>query len=518
MRIAVVGGGVSGLTAAYRLRTRLAETLGDTLGDTSAVTITVLEADAVLGGKLRTAEVAGVRFDVGAEAFLTRRTEALDLIEETGLAGEVVHPTPARSTVCAGGRRVPLPGGTVMGVPGSAAAVADVLSERGREMVAAEPGLPPVSLSGGPSSDPSSDPSSGPSSGPGGDVALGGLLRARFGDELVDRLVDPLLGGVYAGGSDGLGLRATLPALASALDRGAGSLTAAAASLLPGPAKGAPAAPVFGTLTGGLGTLVDRLAELAKPDVRLNTRVVALRRREMSRETGREAGWTLETAQGGTIDADAVILAVPAPAARRLLDGVVPQASEALGGIELASMAVVALALPPGTELPGTSGVLIGAGERHRDGTAFAAKAFTFSSRKWAHLDGGPVFVRGSVGRFGEPGALRADDIELIRLVRADLAELTGITASPVEALVTRWGGGLPQYGVGHLALVESAERAVAGVPGLAIAGAALHGVGVPACVATAGAAAEAIVEAIVTGTVTGVTGTAGEGSPIRVR
>ncbi|MFD2418964.1 protoporphyrinogen oxidase [Amycolatopsis pigmentata] len=460
MRVAVVGGGVSGLTAAYRLRTRL--------GDTA--TITVLEADGVLGGKLRTAEVAGVRFDVGAEAFLSRRPEALELIRETGLADEVVHPTPARSTVCAGGRRVPLPGGTMMGVPGSADAVAGVLSERGREMVAAEPGLPPVSLGEE-------------------DVALGGLLRSRFGDELVDRLVDPLLGGVYAGGADGLGLRATLPALASAIEGGAGSLTVAAASLLPAPAKGSPGTPVFGTLTGGLGTLVDRLAELAKPDLRLETRVVALRRRE--------TGWTLETGHGETLDADAVILAVPAPAARRLLDGVVPEASEALSRIELASMAVVALALPPGTELPDASGVLISAGERHRDGTPFAAKAFTFSSRKWAHFAGGPVFVRGSVGRFREPGALRADDTELVRLVRADLAELTGITAAPVDVVVTRWGGGLPQYGVGHLGLVERAERAVSGLPGLAIAGAALHGVGVPACIGTATAAAEAIVAGI---------------------
>lgn len=460
MRVAVVGGGVSGLTAAYRLRVRL--------GDTA--TITVLEADGGLGGKLRTAGVAGTRFDVGAEAFLARRPEALELIGEIGLAAEVVHPTPARSRVCAGGRRVPLPGGTVMGVPGSVEAVAGVLSGRGREKVAAEPGLPPISFGDN-------------------DVALGGLLRARFGDELVDRLVDPLLGGVYAGGADGLGLRATLPALASAIDGGAGSLTAAAASLLPAPDRGSPAAPVFGTLTGGLGTLVDRLAELAKPDLRLDTRVVALRRRER--------GWALETGHGETLDADAVVLAVPAPAARRLLDGVVPQAAEALSGVELASMAVVALALPPGTELPDASGVLIGAGERHRDGTPFAAKAFTFSSRKWAHLAGGPVFVRGSVGRFREPGALRADDAELVRLVRADLAELTGIGVEPVDVVVTRWGGGLPQYGVGHLELVERAERAVSGVPGLAIAGAALHGVGVPACIATASAAAETIVAGI---------------------
>ena len=123
----------------------------------------------------------------------------------------------------------------------------------------------------------------------------------------------------------------------------------------------------------------------------------------------------------------------------------------------------------------------------------YAAKAFTFSSRKWAHYGTGPVLVRGSVGRFGELGALQADDVELVRVVRDDLARLTGVTAAPVETLVTRWGGGLPQYGTGHLERVERIEKAVAEVPGLAVAGATLHGVGLPACVATAEAAAHRI-------------------------
>ncbi|GLY69735.1 protoporphyrinogen oxidase [Amycolatopsis taiwanensis] len=453
LRIAVIGGGIAGAAAAYRLRTRL--------GDSA--TITLFEATQGLGGKLRTAEVGGHAYDVGAEAFLARRPEAIALIEEIGLAGDLVHPTGARSTVRAGGRSAGLPGGTVMGVPGSVEAVAGVLSEHGRKLVAAEPGLPPVSLGGR-------------------DVALGELLRARFGDELVDRLVDPQLGGVYASGSDSLGLRATVPALADALDRGAGSLTAAASSLLP--ASPSPA-PVFGTLTGGLGTLIDRLVQRAKAEVRLGVTVCGLHRLA--------AGWRLDVGLTETVEADAVVLAVPAPAARRLTEDVAPRASAALAKIELASMAVVALALPPGTELPDASGVLIAAGERRADGTPFTAKAFTFSSRKWAHLGRDGVLVRGSVGRFGEPEALRADDEELVRRVRADLAELTGITIAPVDTLVTRWGGGLPQYGVGHRERVEAIERAVAEVPGLAIAGAALHGVGVPACIATADAAAARI-------------------------
>jgi oxygen-dependent protoporphyrinogen oxidase len=245
---------------------------------------------------------------------------------------------------------------------------------------------------------------------------------------------------------------------------------------------------VFGTLRDGMGGLVDRLAEAAAPDLRLGLPVRALDRTP--------DGWALEVgsaAHPALLTADAVVLAVPAPAARKLLGGVAPIAAGAFGAVEVASMAVVALALPPGTALPDASGVLLAEGERHADGTPFTAKAFTFSSRKWAHLAAAdaPVLVRGSVGRFGDDAAvLRRDDDELVAAVRADLAELTGLRVPPVETLVTRWGGGLPQYGVGHLDVVDRIERAVADIPGLAVAGATLHGVGVPACIAAADAAA----------------------------
>jgi oxygen-dependent protoporphyrinogen oxidase len=476
--VAVVGGGITGLAAAYRLR-RL-------LGPDARITL--IEQSDRLGGKLRTTELAGVRYDVGAEAFLNRRPEALALIKELGLGAGLVHPSAARSAVRAGGVTRRIPGRTVMGVPADPETVRDLLSGKGFRGVEAERGLPPVQLDGA-------------------DTGLGSLLRGRFGPELVDRLVDPLLGGVYAGSVDGLGLRATLPALASALDGGAGSLTAAAAAALPaaeylavgaGPRQGVginTMVPVFATLRDGLSGLVATLADESTVDIRLGDPVRAL--------TRREHGWRLELGAVAAVhapadpvlDVDAVVLAVPAPAARRLLDGVVPVASRAYGEVEVASMAVVGLALPPGTELPDSSGVLIGSGERHADGTPFAAKAFTFSARKWDHLGAaGPVLVRGSVGRHGEPGALQVDDASLVRLVRVDLAELTGITTEPVDTVVTRWGGGLPQYGVGHVDLVSAIEHAVADVPGLAVAGAVLHGVGIPACIGTADRAAAKVV------------------------
>ncbi|GAA2967367.1 protoporphyrinogen oxidase [Actinokineospora diospyrosa] len=459
MRVAVVGGGISGLAAAHRLRALLGPT----------AEITVVEQADRLGGKIRTTELAGRRFDVGAEAYLARRPEVSALLAELGLADDVTHPTRARSTIRAGGVTRHIPGGHVMGVPASAGAVADLLTPEGLAGVAAEPGLPPLTLDG--------------------DTALGPLLRARFGDELPERLVDPLLGGVYAGSVDGLGLRATLPAIAAALDAGATSLTEAAARSLPTPTG----QPVFGTLRAGLGSLVERLAESAT--VRLGVPV-----RELARTA---TGWRLALGANApahqppdpVLDVDAVVLAVPAASARKLLDGVVPAASAAYGRVEVASMAVVALALPEGAELPGTSGVLLGAGERRLDGSPYAVKAFTFSASKWAHLGGDTVIVRGSVGRFGDPGALKADDDELVRLVRADLVELTGVTAPPVDAVVTRWGGGLPQYATGHAALVAEIERAVAAEPGLAVAGATLHGVGLPACVATGDAAARRVAD-----------------------
>jgi protoporphyrinogen/coproporphyrinogen III oxidase len=461
MRVAVVGGGISGLAAAHRLRRELGPD----------VEITVLELSDRIGGKLRTVDLAGHRYDVGAEAFLARRPELTALIAELDRTTELVHPAPVGAGIRAGGRTRPIPPGTILGVPVSPAAVADVLSADGLRQVAAEADLPPLRLDGV-------------------DVAVGDLLAARLGTEVSDRLVDPLLGGVYAGRAGNLGLRATMPALAAELDAGAGSVLAAAAALVPPPNPNGTRAPVFGTMTGGLGTLADRLAETSGAVVRRGLPVRVLHRTP--------DGWRLELGpvpRPEFVDADAVVLAVPAPSARRLLAEIAPAASAAYGKIELASMAVVALALPADAPLPDSSGVLLGSGERHADGTPFTAKGFTYSSRKWTHLAGvGHLLVRGSVGRFGEADVLQRDDADLVAAVRADLAELTGVTATPLDSVVTRWGGGLPQYGVGHLDLVDAIERAVAELPGLAVAGAALQGVGLPACVAAADKAARRIV------------------------
>lgn len=465
-RVAIVGGGITGLVSAYRLRRALGPD----------AEIILIEQGAVLGGKLRTVELAGRPFDVGAEAFLARRDEVLDLAEELDLGAEVVHPGKASARIRAGGRNHGLPGGTVMGVPSSVDSVRDVLSDAGLDAMRGEATLPPPRLEGR-------------------DVPVGELLRERVGDEIVDRLVEPLLGGVYAGSADQLGLRATIPALASALDAEAESVTGAALAAQPRPAPGAAKPPVFGAFRGGYRKLLARLIDAASARVRLGMPVRGVRRYA--------DGWRLEIGSAPApecLDADAVVLAVPAPSARRLLAESVPLAAERLAAVELASMAVVGMALPPESALLDSSGVLIARGETHADGTPFTAKAFTFSSRKWPHLRGseGELLVRGSVGRFGEAAQLRMDDAELLRRVRADFVELTGVTMPPVDTTVARWGGGLPQYGVGHLDVVADIERAVADVSGLAVAGAYLHGVGVPACVSTGNAAATKIARHLV--------------------
>jgi protoporphyrinogen/coproporphyrinogen III oxidase len=471
-RVLVVGGGVSGLAAAHRLRTLLGPDAG----------IVVVEAARSLGGKIAAIELGGRRVDTGAEAFLARRPEAAARIAELGLGDQLVHPGPAASALRVGGRTVPLPPRTVMGVPGDPEVAAGALSPAG--LAALREDRP------------------GPWE-PGGDVAVGALVRARLGDEVADRLVDPLLGGVYAGRADALGLRATVPALAAALDADPRSLLAAARACLPDPptttsGEAAPPVPVFGTLHGGLADLPATLALAARAELRLGRTVTAL--------TRTATGWRADVAEGELIEADAVLLAVPPPAVRRLLAGHAPAAASAAGEIELASSALVLLALPAEAAAPlrGRSGVLVGAGERRPDGLPWTIKAATFSSEKWPHLAPGrdrddpddTAVLRLSVGRHGDPAslaALRRDDDDLVSAARDDLAALTGIDAVPAETAVVRWPGGLPQYGVGHVERVAAIEDGVAGLPGLAVAGAALHGVGVPACLATADAAAQRV-------------------------
>jgi oxygen-dependent protoporphyrinogen oxidase len=452
-RLVVVGAGITGLAAAFEWRRRRPED-----------EIVVLEAGDRIGGKLHRVELAGHWYDTGPEAVLARVPEAVALIEALGLGDRLVAPATTQASVVLPDGRHRLPAGTVLGVPASADGLEGLLSPEGVARVRAEADLPRLA--------------------PDGDVAVGALLRERLGDEVVDRLVEPLLGGVYAGRADELSLAATMPALAAQLPAAGSVLGAAAAARDAGlRSRGDADGPVFATVTGGLGSLPSALAAAARADVRLRTPAHGLRRTA----TGFELSIG-PAAAPELLTADAVIVTAPAPKAARLLAELTPAAVESLRGIPYASMAVVAMAFPA-QDVDAGSGLLVPpvAGR--------LVKGVTVSSAKWPHLAGDALLVRSSVGRFRDEAELQRPDDDLTAAVVADVADLLGLARpEPLETRLVRWGGGLPQYLVGHPARVAAIRAAVGEVPGLAVAGAAFEGVGVPACIRDAHRAVERLV------------------------
>ncbi|MFC7545561.1 protoporphyrinogen oxidase [Plantactinospora sp. GCM10030261] len=459
-RIAVVGGGIAGLAAAVRLRDRTP----------AGTEITVYEQSGVLGGKLRTGALAGSPVELGAEAFLVRDpaggdSAAVSLARRVGLGDALAHPATARAALAVDGDLRPLPSGTLIGVPGDLAAVATIAR-------------PPADA----------DPDEGrPLLGPDEDVAVGALVRRRLGDEVVDRLVDPMLGGVYAGRADDLSLAATMPALSRAA-RTAHTLTGAVRSALAASPR-RPGAPVFGTVEGGLSRLVAAAAAASGARIRPDTAV-----RELVRTA---TGWRLTvgpTRDAELVAADAVVLALPARPAGRLLAGVEPALAARVGRLDYASVALVTLALPA-PDLPALSGFLVPAGR----GTL--VKAATFVTTKWGHprRPDGVALVRVSLGRYGEEHRLQHSDDELVAVARRELAELAGrALPAPVETAVHRWGGSLPQYPPGHLTEVAAVRTALrAAHPTLALVGAGYDGVGIPVCVRSGETGAEEIVKAL---------------------
>ncbi|MBH5337496.1 protoporphyrinogen oxidase [Streptomyces pactum] len=457
--VAVIGGGISGLAAAHRLLA-------------GGARVTVLEASDRLGGKLMAGEIAGAPVDLGAESMLARRPEATDLARAVGLADRLRPPAVTGAGVWSRGGLRPMPAGHVMGVPDGPAALAasGVLSADGLARIAAEEELPATEV--------------------GDDVAIGEFVARRFGREVVDRLVEPLLGGVYAGDAYRISMRAAVPQLFAAV-RAHASLTEAVRAVRREIACRAQDGPVFVGIDGGVGLLPDAVAgavRAAGGEIRTGVPVRELRRTPAAPD-GSGGGWRVVTG-GGTLTVDAVVLAVPAPAAARLLAAEAPGASGELTGVEYASMALVTMAFrrSDAAGLPVGTGFLLPPVEGRR------IKAVTFSGHKWGWVgEGDPdLFVlRTSVGRYGEESDLALDDEDLVALSRTDLAETVGLAARPVAARVTRWDAGLPQYPVGHLDRVARVREQVAKLPGLAVCGAVYDGVGIPACIGSGRAAAE---------------------------
>ncbi|GAB3590083.1 protoporphyrinogen oxidase [Angustibacter peucedani] len=462
MRVVVVGAGIAGLAAAWELVQHDPVAAAD-------LEVVVLDAAPRVGGKLVVGEVGGVTVDLGAESLLARRPEALELAREVGLADDLVTPRPVGAALWSAGDLHPLPAGTLMGVPSSTTGLAGLLDDDGLAAVSREPEQvwAPVEAD---------------------DVAVADLVARRVGAGVVDRLVEPLLGGVYAGRAAALSLRATVPALWDAAVRGRSLVETARGAAERGTST---QGPVFAGVRGGVGRLPLAAAAAVRERggrVRTGTTVRSLARTS--------SGWRLvtgPTTDEVVLDADAVVLATPAAPTARLLRDVAPAAARALGEVEHASVALVTFVLDrtTATGLTG-SGVLV----PPVDGRY--AKAATFSSTKWGWVDDAAtdrVVVRASVGRHGGIEDLQLPDDEVARRVLADLRELPGVTLSdPLEVQVTRWGGGLPQYAVGHLDRVARALADVERHPGLALAGAAYEGVGIPACVASGRRAASAVI------------------------
>ena len=444
-RVAVVGGGITGLATAWFLR--------------DAADVVLLEAGDRLGGKIATAEMAGVPVELGPDTFLARVPEATDLCRAIGLGNDLVPPATAKAYLWTRGRLRPLPDGQVLGVPTAAGPVvrSGIVSPTGMARAALDLVLPRRPL--------------------GPDPSVAEVVGSRLGGEVSDRLVDPLVGGIHAGRSDRLSLAATAPPLAAA---------ASSRSLVLGLRRQRAAAPaedgpVFLGVAGGLERLVARLGE-KMPTVDVRTGAVV-------RSIGADGdGWRLS---GAEVHADAVVVTAPAFAAADLVRTECPPAAADLDAVGYASVAVTTLGYRPSAvprELDG-SGFLV----PRVDGRLMTA--CTWSTAKWPALQrSGLVLLRPSAGRFGDERAFELDDGELVDRLHGELAQAIGVTEPPVESLVTRWLRGFPQYEPGHTARVGRIESALASaMPGVVVAGAAYRGLGIAACVRQAEEAAAAV-------------------------
>lgn len=453
MRAVVVGGGISGLAAAHKL--------GEDGHD-----VTVLEADDRLGGKIRTSEFAGRAVDEGPDAFLARIPYAVDLARRVGLGDELVSPGTGSASLWLDGTLKPIPPGLVLGVPVDfePLAASGVLSDAGLARARKEPDLP---------GDPVTE-----------DVTIGDLIRRRYGPEVHERLVDPLLGGINAGRTEELSLDVGAAQLAAVARRSASLTEGLRAQRLAHPPD--PTQPVFYAPRRGMGSLVDALTTSLDgfgADIRSATPVFAIERRADR--------WLVVAMDGTVFDADAIVLATPAFATAPLIQPLSPSAANALQAITYASVALVTLSYPSeafGRAFTG-SGFLV---PRTEGRLMTACSVF---SNKWPHLAvEGKVVLRASVGRSGDDRGLGLDDSALVAQVHDELVEMLGLLAPPTSTRVSRWDASFPQFPAGHLLAMDAVVATLRiDAPGIAVTGAYLRGVGIPACIGSARSAAEAV-------------------------
>lgn len=446
--VAVIGGGITGLVTAYALRDR--------------AHVALFESSERLGGKIRTERLDGAIVELGPDSFLPRDEVPLELCRAFGLGNDLVEPADFGAWLWVSGKLVRLPEGFVLGLPAAPLSIlrSRVLSPAGALRASMDLFLP------------------GPLRGP--DVSVASFIRRRFGSQVLERLVDPLLAGTRAGDVETMSLAAAAMPVDDIARRHRSvtlGLRRAARAQQGGP-------PRFFGLREGMSSLVDALeGALENVDVIRSAPVEGL---------AREGDRYRISAAGGSVIADRVVVAVPAHAAARLLAGAAPGAASDLERISYASVAVANLIYPPGAaSIPEQgSGFLVPRSENR------TIAACTWFSKKWPHAspDDGRIVLRCFAGRSAGEPALSVDDDPLLASMRADVEEALHITAEPSSSRLIRWDRAIPQLEVGHLALIDDIERSLRReAPGVVVAGAGYRGTGIPDCIAQAYAAAEGV-------------------------
>ncbi|MHB8467525.1 MAG: protoporphyrinogen oxidase [Acidimicrobiales bacterium] len=434
--ILVIGGGISGLAAAWEVVSR-------------GASVTLVEGSDRLGGKIATESFAGVDLDTGPDSFLARVPAATQLATEVGLGGSLVAPGTGQAWMWARGRLRSIPVGTVLGVPTRPGVLArsDVLPRRAAARAALDLVLPGAAIDDA-------------------DVSVGALVRPRMGRDVQMGLVDPLVGGINAGHSDALSAAVVAPQLLAAAQRGPSLMRGLR---VPSPAGG----PVFLTVAGGMARLVDAIADRLGPAVTTGDRVVGLA--TDGRTADGRTGWAARLASGRVVTADGVVIACPPSAAASLLQ---PVSEVSAAGLRLVRMSSVVLTTLAYGYVPLTgSGFLV----PRREGRLLTA--CTWMSTKWPHLaTPGQIILRASAGRIDDDRAMGMDDASIVSAIHAELSLAIGLRTPPLEATVHRWPDAFPQYEVGHLDRMATVS---AGLPaGITLAGAALRGVGLATCIA----------------------------------
>jgi oxygen-dependent protoporphyrinogen oxidase len=449
VRAVVVGGGISGLVAAYRLAQGGAD-------------VTLLEGDDRTGGKIHTTPFAGLAaVDTGADAFLARIPHAVELCRELGFGDELISPATGNAYIWSRGALRHIPAPSFLGVPLDAASLAASGVVSADAASAVELDLARTVDTGMPERDES----------------VGSLVRRRLGDEVLERLVDPLLGGIYAGDADRLSLAAGAPQFAAAA-RADASLVRALRAQQQAAATATAPTPVFFAPPDGMARVVRELEQRLGDRIRRGACVRSLER------SG--AAWRVDG-----VAADAVVLATPAPVTAALLREAAPRAASKVGEIEYAGVVLVTFAFAHGAiDRPlDASGFLVPKVER------MLLTACSWTSTKWEHLRHGQhVIVRASAGHFGNEHALALDDDVLVQAMLDELAETMAVRDEPVEVRISRWPKAFPQYTPGHTDRVDAIETSLAAeAPGVVLTGAAYRGIGIPACIGQANTAAQRI-------------------------